>query len=171
MVNNHGSRYYGKSVAGCGRVCRNGGCPGGVRQSRIFVCLDEYWRDVGVGIGEYRRCGDADHDSSVAGRRSLGQWCLRIGVCQFYISNRIPLPVCGLGGNMGLVVGSDKWRGDANDTPRMARCRNVGQREIPGGVCWNVRKYILFNRLWRIVGCIDRGRNTRMVVCVDIQEW
>ena len=89
---------------------------------------------MGVGIGEYRRCGNSDHESCMARRRGVCKWAIRIGVCQFYVGLGVPLPVCELGDVVGIVIGGDRWSGYTDVEPRMAGCWNVGKWEIPGGV-------------------------------------
>ena len=140
-------------------------------ERRVFVCLDEYWRDVGVVVREYRRCGNADDEPCMARRRGVGKWAIRIGLCQFYVGVRIPIPVCEYGDVVGIVIGGDRWSGYTDVEPRMAGCRNVGKWEISGGVCRVCWVNLLLQELRRFLDVAYRRRVSRLVVCVDIREW
>ena len=111
-------REYGDSaqLAGYRRVGGDGCDPGDVCERRVFVCFRGYGRELGVIVdSEYRRRGDTNDESGVAGGGGFGERAIRVGVCEFDVGLGVPLPVHGFGGIMGVVVGRDRRRGESGD--------------------------------------------------------
>jgi hypothetical protein len=83
---------------------------------------------------EYRRCLTTDDESGVAGRRSFGEWAIRVGVREFYDRVGISLPVAELWGVVGVRQYYNRRGRDTDDESPVAGCRDVREWQIPGGV-------------------------------------
>ena len=123
-------------MAGCRRVGGDGGGPDGVRERRVFVCqLGRDGRELGQHAGQHQRGGGAGDESGVAGGGSFGGRAIRVGVREFYVGLGVPLPLDECGGVMDVDQYRNQQRHVSNHESRVAGCGDVGEREIPGGVC------------------------------------